>query len=102
MPVFSPVQFPHAHFSHVRGPHGFRDTGEDHSDEFRPYGPNVTADYQTADENPRAYNSPLIAKSDKYMASVYHGESWNTPESEEFEKPEHATYGHPVRHMVPR
>lgn len=99
---FPEAQFPHSHFSHVKGPHSFPDTGEGHLDEFRPYGPNVTADYQTADENKRAFNSPLIAESDEDLKTVYHSESWDTPESEQFEMPEHATYGHTIKHMVPR
>jgi len=93
MSVFSPVQFNHGQLSHVRGPHGFPDT----EDVYRPYGPNVTED-----TDPKAYASDPIAHSNASMKSMYHGESWNTPESDEFEKPEHATFGHTVSHMVPR
>lgn len=97
MPVFSRAQFGHLRTSHVVGPHGFPDTGEDPADEFRPLGPNVSED-----TDPKHYASPLIAKSDDYKKRMYHGESWDTPESDEFEMPSHATYGHTVRHMSPR
>lgn len=95
MRVFSPVQFQHTPLAHVKGPHDFPDTGGD--ERYRPYAPNVTED-----SFPKEYSSPLIAQSNKYKASVYHGESWDTPESAEFEMPEHATFGHTVRHMAPR
>lgn len=98
--LFSPVQFPHDFTAHVRGPHGFPDT----EDVYRPYGPNVTED-----EDPKGYASDPIAHSGQLMKSVYHGESWNKPYNQglgedmpEFEKPEHATYGHSISHMVPR
>lgn len=94
MQLFNKVQFGeiHPYDSHVRGPHDFPDT----QDMYRPYGPNVTED-----DDPKHYQSDPIFHSNQWMREMYHGESWDTPMSEEFEKPEHATYGHTVRRMTP-
>lgn len=100
MSIFSPVQFRHVPTSHVLGPHDFPGT----TDKVRPVGPTVTED-----EDPKHYQSGAIASSGQSLVSVFHGENWNQPYRQEiggdlpeFESPEHATFGHTIRHMKPR